>query len=333
MSTYLDDATESASNLTNTNPIQSITPPSIESLPGLDREAWIHKPNIYRRLHRLLKELQPWGVLFTLVALAISLFAFWIDHDDRVHNRTHQAWSLLSQSGDGNNGKISALEYLNSEINLLGLSLKERENLDNIDFNQKFGGAHLERIDLQHASMKGTNFDTAKLKQSDFSQAILERVDLTRAHIYRSDFRLSNLEHAILKFAQPIDSCFQWANLKFADLTNVVFAGSDLSHANLHNATLTDAVWERVVISQTILSGADLSNAQRLTQHQLNQACGDDKTILPANYTIPPCYKATWYVGTREAHSRYHSQKVKFDDVKAIHATDIDPSTGCEIIR
>jgi hypothetical protein len=38
-----------------------------------------------------------------------------------------------------------------------------------------------------------------------------------------------------------------------------------------------------------MLQGADLSTAVHLEQSQLEEACGDDATKLPADLKIPPC--------------------------------------------
>ena len=51
-----------------------------------------------------------------------------------------------------------------------------------------------------------------------------------------------------------------------------------------HGSTLSGAK-----LSGTNLSGAQLARAVGLTQSQLNQACGDDATVLPRGLRIPAC--------------------------------------------
>jgi len=55
--------------------------------------------------------------------------------------------------------------------------------------------------------------------------------------------------------------------------------GAFLQGANFRNADLTGANF----------SGAELDRAGGLTQSQLNKACGDQATTLPAGLSIPAC--------------------------------------------
>lgn len=72
---------------------------------------------------------------------------------------------------------------------------------------------------------------------------------------------------------------FSSASFAGADLTNASLVGTWLRGANFAGATLTGAN----------LSGADLTGARGLSQRQLDRACGDATTTLPAGLHIPPC--------------------------------------------
>ena len=50
-----------------------------------------------------------------------------------------------------------------------------------------------------------------------------------------------------------------------------------------------EASFEGALLNKADLSGANLSDAENLTQAQLNEACGDADTVLPGSMTIPAC--------------------------------------------
>jgi len=92
-----------------------------------------------------------------------------------------------------------------------------------------------------------------------------------------------------------------------ADLTDGDFYRNDFTGADLTGAKLTDAILPRSVFTGATLGGADLSGAfllrsrfegvdlsgvQGLVQVQIDQACGDAQTLLPAGLVAPaswPC--------------------------------------------
>ena len=73
---------------------------------------------LYWRVYKAVQHFEPWGILFAVLGLAISIVAFWLDHEDRVEARTVNAWNLLTTQASGNSGKIAALEYLNRKDGL-----------------------------------------------------------------------------------------------------------------------------------------------------------------------------------------------------------------------
>jgi uncharacterized protein YjbI with pentapeptide repeats len=100
-----------------------------------------------------------------------------------------------------------------------------------------------------------------------------------RPELEYADLRYTDLSRANLSRADLSD-----ANLRSADLSDANLRGADLSGANLSRADLRYAD-----LRHANLSGADLSGARKLTQMQLDQACGDANTKLPAGLTIKPC--------------------------------------------
>ena len=112
--------------------------------------------------------------------------------------------------------------------------------------------------------LKGRNFAGARLRQADLSLSIMNRTSFAGAD---------------LRDVEAYGAVFSSANFAGADLSNASFVGVHLQGANLRGARL----------SGTNLSGAEIDAARGLSQAQLNQACGDVSTRLPAGLRIPPC--------------------------------------------
>ncbi|MEJ2719482.1 MAG: pentapeptide repeat-containing protein, partial [Deltaproteobacteria bacterium] len=74
------------------------------------------------------------------------------------------------------------------------------------------------------------------------------------------------------------------ANLQGANLQFSYFGRADLEGVNLQGANL-----EYATFWKASLRGADLRDVKNLTQEQLDQACGDEKTKLPEGLTIKKC--------------------------------------------
>jgi uncharacterized protein YjbI with pentapeptide repeats len=68
---------------------------------------------------------------------------------------------------------------------------------------------------------------------------------------------------------------------------------TNLARADFRGATLSKPVdFDRAFFFLTRIEGVDLAAATGLTQWQLDMACGDDKTMLPAGLKKPkdwPC--------------------------------------------
>jgi uncharacterized protein YjbI with pentapeptide repeats len=130
------------------------------------------------------------------------------------------------------------------------------------------GGAcpscNLFQADLAYRDLAGALLSAARLRQADFSLATLNRADFSDA-----DLSVSN----------GFGARFSGANFAGADLREANFTGAYLGYANLRGAKLNGAV----------LNGANLEGTKNLTQAQLNTACGDEYTHLPAGMTIPRC--------------------------------------------
>jgi uncharacterized protein YjbI with pentapeptide repeats len=125
-------------------------------------------------------------------------------------------------------------------------------------------GCDLFQIDLAYQSIAGRNFTGARLRQSNLSVVIADRANFTGA----------NMSLANLFAARASGANFTGANLSGATMVGGYFGG-----ARFNGAVLTGAN----------LSGAELADAQGLTQAQLADACGDDATTLPTTLTVRAC--------------------------------------------
>ena len=67
------------------------------------------------------------------------------------------------------------------------------------------------------------------------------------------------------------------------------FASADLTHSSFVGAFLQGANFSGAKLVGTNFSGAEMDRASGLTQHQLDEACGDSSTKLPAALHLPAC--------------------------------------------
>ena len=126
------------------------------------------------------------------------------------------------------------------------------------------------RTNFSGLSAKGASFQSAELQRADFSGAVLSGSSFKKAELGRANFR----------GAQFSGNVFAFANLARADFRIAVLAGSlDFSNAYMF---------------LTRLEGVNLSSSKGLSQSQIDLACGDAKTKLPAG--LKP--SANWPCGT-----------------------------------
>jgi uncharacterized protein YjbI with pentapeptide repeats len=120
------------------------------------------------------------------------------------------------------------------------------------------------QIDLSYQGIAGHNFAGARLRQSELQIVTADRTN------------------------------FHGANMSLANLFGGRFSSADFSDVNLSGAALVGgyfggARFGGAVLTGANISGSDLSLATGLTQAQLNTACGDATTALPAGLTVPAC--------------------------------------------
>jgi uncharacterized protein YjbI with pentapeptide repeats len=144
--------------------------------------------------------------------------------------------------------------------------------------NEANRNANREKV-LAGAACKGCD-----LFQLDFSYKEITNRDLSGSRLRQSDFSVATMDgskfsHANLSILEAYGARFAKADFSGADLSEASFVGAWLGGANLAGANLKAANF----------SGAYLKTARGLTQAQLNAACGDGETEMPAGMKIPVC--------------------------------------------
>lgn len=123
---------------------------------------------------------------------------------------------------------------------------------------------NLFQAEFNYVSLKNVSFQGSRLRQSQMVVATMDGVDFSKTN---------------LSVANLSASRFEGANFAGADLTDSSLVGSWFGNANFAGATLTGAN----------LSGATMTEANGLTQSQLDKACGDGTTRLPGELFVPQC--------------------------------------------
>ena len=108
--------------------------------------------------------------------------------------------------------------------------------------------------------------------------------DLAGADLTNQCVKQGNLEAAKFDGARLILMCMSYADFRGASFRNADLAGANLAHAKVDGADFTDAD-----LSIASIKGTDLSRARGLTQTQLNRACADSETKVPAGLKAKTC--------------------------------------------
>ena len=143
------------------------------------------------------------------------------------------------------------------------------------------GGTEGRRANLRRASLVG-----AHLKRADLRWAHLDGVDLTRANLEGARLggaglkgtilTAANLRRAILLGAHLQGADLRWAYLEGAELCRAWLRGAILSGSHLEGAKFKGAHLEGAVL------GGDHLDARGLIREQLEEAYGDERTVLPS---------------------------------------------------
>lgn len=145
-------------------------------------------------------------------------------------------------------------------------------------------------VDLA-ASHAGT---PAPLTARTASSSPVERIKAGDHNCPGCDLHGANLSNQCVKGGDLTGANFAGVKalymcMSLANFTNVNFRNADLTGANLAHSNLTGADLTGTNLDITSIKGADLSRARGLTQPQLDQACADTTTKVPAGLRAKSC--------------------------------------------
>ena len=132
---------------------------------------------------------------------------------------------------------------------------------------------------------EGANCPHCNLFQADFSNKRLTGRNFSGARLRQADLSATVMNHTVFAGGDLRD-----VNAYGGVFSSSVFSGANLTHASFVGTYLQGANFRGATLEGTNFSGAEMSHARGLTQRQLDSACGDEATTLPAGLRIPRCH-------------------------------------------
>lgn len=173
----------------------------------------------------------------------------------------------------------------------------------------QFRKAFLARVEGHNIKFSDAKMQDVTLVEATLNTSVFTRSDLRRADLARGTFKSSNFNAADLSSATAPGVNFEGSH----------FIGARFDHANLQDARLDKGIFSNVKFGYAVLrgatmagadfSGADMSRIRGLAQSQLDTACGDPKTNLPAGLSMPYCDQINQASVEAHDHSRMSAQQ------------------------
>ena len=139
-------------------------------------------------------------------------------------------------------------------------------------------------VSISQAMSAPAAYDAAAVARLHAGIVDCQGCNLQGADLTNTCVKAKNLTGANFDGATAVLMCMSYANF-----SNATFRGTDLSGANLAHADLDGADLTGAVMTITSLKGTDLTKTKGLTQKQLDAACGDADTKVPAGLTVHIC--------------------------------------------
>ena len=232
--------------------------------------------------------LERWEHQFRLregLELARSKTSWPEDKLNKFRHETQQRWQALTQLLDS--------------PDLQGADLRRADLRGAFLSGANLTGARLQGANLLVARLEGTNLNNARLDGADLRSARLEGATLNGTVLENADFRGAWLGSANLSSARLRGANLSWTRLQRANFKGSRLKDVDISSARLEGVSFSNADLEDVDLRASILEDTSFRNARMkgvnalmvrgLSQPQLDGACGDEHTTLPAGLTIPRC--------------------------------------------
>jgi uncharacterized protein YjbI with pentapeptide repeats len=217
-----------------------------------------------------------------LILLSSSVFTNTVNADCDDKRSPGMDWSGCKKM----NKMLDNQNFSSSKFDNTNLSLS---NLDNSNFT----GASLVKTDLTRASLNQSIFSHADLTKSvgyraSFNGAVFLKTSMTKSEFSRASFQGAKFTEVDWSRAE-----LGRANFSNARLKDVNFEYSNLSRARFNEAILTNVNFSGAYTYLTHFENVDLSMTSKLSQAQLEKACGNDKTQLPQGLERPASWHCT----------------------------------------
>lgn len=236
-------------------------------------------------------------LLATLISIAIGLWAFRIDYEDRVEDRIvrretlteiqdaraarredaiARAWSLLTTPATGNSGKVAALEFLVAEkVPLIGIDLSCARMGGEENWNAEtytclrptyLRGAKIAGAMLDGANLSGVDLTGADMREVSMIGAHLDGVLIDGVNMRRAVLRAATLKHADIRNSDLTQADFTYVDAERIKLFEVVADEINLiaaifTHASLLNVSAKSALLDQADLTSARLKAVDMSMA------------------------------------------------------------------------
>lgn len=174
-----------------------------------------------------------------------------------------------------------------SRATLLSTHLEEADLSNSLFVNAILTKASLYKVNCDRCNFTFANLQGVVLREACLEGAALIKADLTEATLSKANCKNTDFTFANLQGVNLSD-----ANLEGARLINAILGvcgeqqfdaatGVRISSADLRRAKLVGADLQGASLCGVNLRDADLSGVKHLTQGQINQAEGNQQTVLP----------------------------------------------------
>ena len=157
-------------------------------------------------------------------------------------------------------------------------------------------GAFLVKAELRYADLRKARFYSNETK-TNMEGAIMTGANLRSANLTNCRLRKAyldnnaNLEESQLNYADIEGANLRYAILRKVKAQNVILRNANLEGAILESGNFCFANFENAILDGADIKAANLAHAQKLTQHQIDTTCCDEKTILPYGLKNNQCLK------------------------------------------
>ena len=194
--------------------------------------------------HRMVKIIEPWGILIAVIALIVALIQFNTDRLVReailiglVSDRLEATRELQHSKAKGKVARLNTGQ---------GRMLQIMASLDDGDLtDMDLGELYLRRTQLPHANLTGVDLSCSDLTNANLIEADLTGADLTSATLFKTK------------------------------IAGTIFNSADLYGASLNRITSVSGVdFSDAKFGYTRLRNLDLRKAKGLTNKKVRNSCG-----------------------------------------------------------